>query len=287
MNTSTKARYIAWAARGWLGADRSCPGCGSPETRLLKRKHLVTALFGCDACGLMFRMPKSSQLDDHAFYQQEYQQGGTTDLPDPSELEELKRLSFAPIGRDYTGYLAVLSAIGLAPGATLYDYGASWGYGSWQFTHAGYRVLSYELSQPRARFAERYLGCQIIREPEALPERVDCFFASHVLEHLAQPQTLWELATRIVQPNGAVVLFVPNGEPGCEVRDPERYHQLWGRVHPLLLTSGSVAAMAARHNFDTLAYSSPFDLQRIAAREQGQLDGDELLIVARPRTPCP
>ena len=48
-------------------------------------------------------MPKSSQLDDHAFYQQEYQQGGTTDLPDPSELEELKRLSFAPIGRDYTG----------------------------------------------------------------------------------------------------------------------------------------------------------------------------------------
>ena len=25
VKTATRARYIAWAARGWLGADRSCP----------------------------------------------------------------------------------------------------------------------------------------------------------------------------------------------------------------------------------------------------------------------
>ncbi|HEY2595666.1 MAG TPA: methyltransferase domain-containing protein [Chloroflexota bacterium] len=284
MNTSTKARYIAWAARGWLGADRSCPACGSPRTRLLKRKHLVTALFRCDTCGLMFRMPKGSQLEDQSFYQREYQQGGTTDLPDPSELVELQRLSFAPIGRDYSGYIEVLRALGVPPGATVYDYGASWGYGSWQFAQAGYRVYSYELSQPRARFAEQYLGCQVVADPRAIPERVDCFFASHVLEHLAQPGALWQLAAETVRPDGVVVLFMPNGEPGCEVRDPERYHQLWGRVHPLLLTSASVAAMAAPHCFDTLAYSSPFDLERVAARCPGLLDGDELLVVARPRT---
>jgi 2-polyprenyl-3-methyl-5-hydroxy-6-metoxy-1,4-benzoquinol methylase len=231
----------------------------------------------------MFRMPKGSQLEDQSFYQREYRQGGTTDLPDPSELEELKRLSFGTIGRDYTGYIEVLRAVGLEPGATVYDYGASWGYGSWQFAQAGYRVISYELSQPRARFAEQHLGCKVIDEPEAIPERVDCFFASHVLEHLALPHTLWELAANALRPEGAIVLFVPNGEPGCEVRDPERYHQLWGRVHPLLLTSASVTAMAARHAFDALAYSSPFDLERIAARQPGQLDGDELLVVARPQ----
>lgn len=284
MNTSTKARYIAWAARGWLGADRSCPGCGSPRTRLLKRKYLVTALFGCDTCGLMFRMPKSSQLEDQSFYQWDYQQGGTTDMPDPSELEELQRLSFAPIGRDYTGYIEVLGALGFQPGATVYDYGASWGYGSWQFARAGYRVYSYELSRPRARFAEQYLGCQVVADPQAVPESVDCFFASHVLEHLGQPLTLWQLAAHILRPDGVVVLFMPNGEPGCEVRDPARYHQLWGRVHPLLLTSASVAAMAALYDFDTLAYSSPLDLERISTRTPGLLDGDELLVVARRRT---
>jgi predicted SAM-dependent methyltransferase len=110
---------------------------------------------------------------------------------------------------------------------------------------------------------------------------VDCFFASHVLEHLAQPQTLWRLAADVLRLDGVVVLFMPNGEPGCEVRDPERYHQLWGRVHPLLLTRASVAAMASRCHFDALAYSSPFDLERIAARGPGLLDGDELLVVAR------
>jgi SAM-dependent methyltransferase len=245
VNASTKARYIAWAARGWLGADRSCPGCGSTRTRLLKRKHLVTALFGCETCGLMFRMPKSSQAEDQAFYQLEYRQGGTTELPDPSELHELQRLSFAPIGRDYS--------------------------------------RSRRCSRP-ARFATDYLGCRVLAEPQVVPEQVDCFFASHVLEHLAHPQTLWQLASDVVKPDGAVVLFVPNGEPGCELRDPERYHRLWGRVHPLLLTGAAVRAMAARHQFDACAYSSPFDLDCIAAGRAGLLDGDELLLVARRRT---
>lgn len=281
MNTSTKARYLAWAARCWLSADRSCPGCESTRTRLLKRKHVVTALYGCDTCGLMFRMPKSSQLEDASFYQDEYEQGGTTDMPTPAALEELKRLSFAPIGRDYSGYIGVLRAIGLQPGDVVYDYGASWGYGSWQFAQAGYQVYSYEISRSRTRYAEQHLGCHVILEPENVPERVDCFFAAHVLEHLAQPQTLWRLAAKIVRSSGAVVLFVPNGEPCREREDPDGYHKLWGRVHPLLLTGASVASMAARYGFDVLAYSTPYDLERLAARIPGVLDGGELLIVAR------
>jgi 2-polyprenyl-3-methyl-5-hydroxy-6-metoxy-1,4-benzoquinol methylase len=281
MKTSTNARYIAWAVRGWLSADRSCPGCGSARTRLLKRKHLVTALYGCATCGLMFRMPKSSAMEDESFYQHDYEQGGTTRLPDAQTLEELKCSSFAPLGLDYSGYITVLGAAGIRPGHTVYDYGASWGYGSWQFARAGYDVYSYEISRPRARYAEQCLKCQVVEEPEALPREVDCFFASHVLEHLAQPATLWRIAAQVLRPAGVAVLFMPNGEPCRERRDPERYHQLWGRVHPLLLTSASVTSMAARHGFDVLTYSSPYDVEQIAARESGRLDGDELLVIAR------
>jgi SAM-dependent methyltransferase len=283
LNTSSKARYLAWAARGWLSADRSCPGCGSTCTRLLKRKHLVTALYGCDTCGLMFRMPKSSRVADQSFYQQEYEQGGTTDLPSPDALEDLKRASFAPIGRDYSGYIHVLRAVGIRPGQIVYDYGASWGYGSWQFAQAGYRVYSYEISRVRARYAEEHLDCRVVVEPESVPERVDCFFASHILEHLTEPRALWQIAADVLRPDGAVVLFMPNGEPGRERRDPERYHQLWGRVHPLLLTSASVAWMAARRGFRAVAYSSPYDSAQINAWQPGTLDGDELLVVARRR----
>jgi 2-polyprenyl-3-methyl-5-hydroxy-6-metoxy-1,4-benzoquinol methylase len=250
---------------------------------LLKRKHLVTALYGCDACGLLFRMPKSTLVEDRAFYEREYQQDATTDLPTPDALEELKRESFAPIGLDYCGYVDVLGALGIQPGATVYDYGASWGYGSWQFAQAGYRVYSYEINQVRARYAEQYLECRLVAAPEAVPEPVDCFFACHVLEHLAQPQSLWSLAARVLRPGGSVVVCMPNGEPGRERHDPERYHQLWGRVHPLLLTSTAIASMAAKHDFEAVAYSSPYDLERIAARRPGQLDGDELLVVASRR----
>ena len=158
VKTATRARYIAWAARGWLGADRSCPGCGSTRTRLLKRKHLVTALYGCDTCALMFRMPKTSPIEDRLFYQDDYEQGGTTDLPSMLELEELKRASFGPIGRNYSDYIHVLRAIGVRPGHTIYDYGASWGYGSWQFAQAGYRVYSFEIGRARARLRGRVPG---------------------------------------------------------------------------------------------------------------------------------
>jgi SAM-dependent methyltransferase len=282
MNTTAKARYLAWAARGWLVADRTCPGCASSRTRLLKRKHVVTALFGCDACGLMFRMPKSAHVEDSRFYEREYRQAGTTDLPNADELEELKRTSFARIGRDYTGYVDVLRAVGIQPGDSVYDYGASWGYGSWQFMQAGYDVCSYEIGRTRARYAERHLGCRMVAEPSAVPNLVHCFFASHVLEHLDQPQALWRIASEVLRPAGAVVLFMPNGEPDCERRDPRRYHQLWGRVHPLLLTSRSVAAMAASFGFEARAYSSPYDLGQIAAGRPGRLHGDELLVVAHP-----
>jgi SAM-dependent methyltransferase len=287
VKTATRARYIAWAARGWLGADRSCPGCGSTRTRLLKRKHLVTALYGCDTCALMFRMPKTSPVTDHAFYQRDYEQRGTTDLPSADELEDLKRASFTSIGRNYADYIQVLQAVGVRPGQSVYDYGASWGYGSWQFAQAGYRVYSFEISRARARYAAHYLDCHVIDEPLGVPERVDCFFASHVLEHLAQPRTLWRIAARVLRPDGVVVLFMPNGEPRRELHDPVRYHQLWGQVHPLLLTGISVGAMAEQHGFETHAYSSPYELERIAARGPGRLDGDELLVVARRRVGSP
>jgi 2-polyprenyl-3-methyl-5-hydroxy-6-metoxy-1,4-benzoquinol methylase len=283
MNGSAKARYLAWAARRWLSADRSCPGCGSLRTRLHKRKHVVTALYGCDTCGLLFRMPKSSLVEDRSFYEREYEQDATTNLPTEATLEGLKLASFAPIGLDYCGYVDVLRALGMQPGAIVYDYGASWGYGSWQFAQAGYHVYSYEINRARARYAEQRLECRLVNVPDGVPEPVDCFFACHVLEHLAQPQALWKLAADVLRPNGAVVVCMPNGEPGRERHDPERYHQLWGRVHPLLLTSTAIASMAAKHGFDVLAYSSPYDLDRIAARTPGRLDGDELLVVATRR----
>src|SRR5205807_2594130 len=131
---------------------------------------------------------------------------------------------FAGTEKDYSTYIAVLRAVPLGPGSVIFDFGCSWGYGSWQLRHAGFKVYSSEVSRPRARYAVEQLQCELY-DPQQLREKVDCFFAAHVIEHLPNPRDLWEIARGVLKPSGKVVLFLPNGEPSRE-RHHKSYHQL-------------------------------------------------------------
>lgn len=228
----------------------------------------------------MFRVPKASPEKEVKFYQLDYEQGFTTDCPSPHELTRLKRCSFAGTEKDYSSYVAVLRAMGLASGSTIFDFGCSWGYGSWQLRHAGYRVYSFEVSHPRARYAAENLQCELC-PPDKLPEKVDCFFAAHVIEHLTNPRVIWERALDALKPTGKLVLFLPNGEPS---REPlyKDYHHLWGQVHPLLLSPRALTRMGELYGFAVRCYSSPYNLQEFAEEALRKLTGDELLIVGTP-----
>jgi SAM-dependent methyltransferase len=284
MKTLAKATYLVWAARHWPVADRSCPGCSWPATRLLKRKHVVTGLYQCGRCSLMFRVPKGSFDEDGVFYESNYEQGFTTELPDDSALEHLKNDSFRAIGKDISGSIEILKTLGVVSQGIIYDYGSSWGYASWQLRKHGYKVYSYDVAGTRAAYARDKLGCHSLAEASDVPEKVDCLFASHVLEHLVDPKVLWKTACDVLKPDGVVVLFVPNGEPIRERLHRQTYHQLWGRVHPLLLTTGALDWMARQYGFAGVGYSSPYQLGEIARGASGRLDGEELLFVARRRS---
>ncbi len=277
MSYSNKLRYLLWAGAHFINADTSCPACSEVQTVLLRRKYGVTALYRCTSCEVMFRVPKASPEEDVQFYQRDYEQGFSTDCPTPDELTRLKRCCFAGTEKDYSSYVEVLRATRLDPGGVIYDFGCSWGYGSWQLRHAGYRVYSFEVSRPRARYAVENLQCELCT-PNELPEKVDCFFAAHVIEHLTNPRVLWEMALDVIKPAGKVVLFLPNGEPSRE-RLHGGYHQLWGRVHPLLLSPLALTRMGELYGFDVRCYSSPYNVQEIAKEALGKLTGDELLIV--------
>ena len=150
MPYSQKLRYLLWSASRIINADISCPACGEAKTILLRRKYAVTALYRCPSCEVMFRVPKSSAEASDEFYQNDYTQGFTTDCPTPDNLAKLKGTFFAGTEKDYSGYIKVLQAIGLSPGSTIFDFGCSWGYGSWQMQQSGYRVYSFEVSRPSA-----------------------------------------------------------------------------------------------------------------------------------------
>jgi hypothetical protein len=274
---SSKFRYLLWAASHFAFADKSCPACGEGNTVPVRRKYGVTALYRCPSCEVMFRVPKPSPEKEARFYQRDYQQGFTTDCPAENELTRLMECRFVGTEKDYSAYITALLALGLEPGNSICDFGCSWGYGSWQMSQAGYRVHSWEVSIPRARYAAEKMRCELCT-PDMLPEKVDCFFSSHVVEHLTNPRLLWQTARDVLKPGGKIVTFLPNGNPSIEQLN-HNYHQLWGQVHPLLLSPVALTRMGELYGFSIRCFSSPYNLREIAGGATGQLTGDELLVV--------
>jgi 2-polyprenyl-3-methyl-5-hydroxy-6-metoxy-1,4-benzoquinol methylase len=243
---------------------------------------VVSALYECVYCGLRFRVPKDSLLNNREFYQEDYWEGISANVPSDDELRALLTKGFEGHEKDYKEYIAALKASGLIAGSNILDFGAAWGYGSHQLREAGFNVVAYEISLPRARFAAEKLRITTIADPSHPPEPVDCFFSAHVMEHLPDPNVIWQIARSALKPKGLFVAFVPNGEPLVEhLHGSNRYHKSWGQLHPLFLTSKHLKYMASKYGFEANLYSAPYPLGDITNQKNGDLGGIELCIIAR------
>jgi cyclopropane fatty-acyl-phospholipid synthase-like methyltransferase len=192
-----------------------------------------------------------SEQQSNRFYQEAYVQGFTTDMPAADELCQLKEKRFAGTERDYSTYLRIMREAGVGRSSSVLDFGCSWGYGAWQLAaRAGYDVYAYEVSKPRAEYAAQQLECRMLSDPGEVT--VACLFSAHVIEHLPNPSSLWRLASKIVSPRGKVVLFTPDGDD----TDNPNYHQLWGLVHPCLLTTRWMDWSAHKFGFRGSRYPS-------------------------------
>ena len=217
-----------------------CPNCGGGVSKLVERKMVVTALRRCASCLMMFRAPTDDPRESADFYNSEYTQGFTTEVPSPLVLAEMKANSFSNTEKDYSYYIDVVRQLGGRPGHKLFDFGCSWGYGSYQFAQAGFDTLSYEISAPRRRYGVENLGVQAVSDFEAwataqeAAASVDVFFSAHVLEHVPSPSRIIDLARRVLRPGGLFVAFFPNGSEQFRSVSPI-WSKLWGEVHPNFL----------------------------------------------------
>jgi 2-polyprenyl-3-methyl-5-hydroxy-6-metoxy-1,4-benzoquinol methylase len=215
-----------------------CPNCGHSESSVVDRKYLVTQLRRCGRCSLLFRTPTDDPTKNQQFYEKEYAQGFTTELPSESALASLIATNFAGTEKDYAYYIEVLGQLGLAKGARIFDFGCSWGYGSYQLMRAGYDVVSFEVDRARRRFAREQLGVRSVDDMDALMTdpshlgRYDCFFSAHVLEHVPRPAAVIAYARKLLAPNRLFVSFTPNGCAAFRKREPVAWSKLWGEVHP-------------------------------------------------------
>ena len=201
MSKLRKIEYLMEQTQKRLfGVDTGCPNCGNKAYLSLDTKYFVSELRECVGCGLMFRFPLDRPDHGLEFYQSNYKQGFTTSLPTDEELRGLITSQFSGHEKSYAHVIQLMQLLGIAPPAKVFDFGCSWGYGSWQFLNSGFEVSSYEISLPRAEFARAKLGLSVssdmatLTTDETMFGQFDVFFSNHVIEHVPRPQDAVDLA---------------------------------------------------------------------------------------------
>jgi SAM-dependent methyltransferase len=212
-----------------------CQNCHSPRSTVVESKYLVTSLRRCSSCGILFRTPTDLPEENLAFYNKKYKQGFTTDLPDKDRLSKYLESNFSGTEKDYSHYIDAINCLNIRPGERIFDFGCSWGYGSYQFLRAGFDVLSYEISVPRREYGIRNLGINATGDFEEAAHqhsgKFDCFFSAHVLEHVPSPSKIFSAAHNLLKPGGIFLAFFPNGADQHKKLNPQ-WSKLWGEVHP-------------------------------------------------------
>ena len=283
MSGAIKLQYL-WAGMRQKLSRRmpTCPSCSSDQSDMVSAKHLVTELRRCRTCQLLYRSPMTSAAVGPRFYDECYSQGFTTELPDDQRLNELKAFGFRGTEKDYSSYISVLEALGVGPGARLFDFGCSWGYGTWQLREAGFVTEAFEISARRAEYAKGKLGLNVVWElPPARPV-YDVFFSAHVLEHVRSVAEAVAYGLACLRPGGLFVAFTPNGSEPRRRVDDWRWHRAWGLVHPNLLDD--VYYRSTWGERPSCLASDPYDLPLLqawtASRDRhvtGHLSGAELM----------
>ncbi len=270
------------------GQPRVCPYCG-PGTRLrrLRRKKFVLDILKCESCELIFRWPVESEDEADAYYQAEYGPAfPQVRLPDGARLRELMAENFAGSDLDLNAKIRVLKA--LRPEGRVLDYGASWGYGTYQLQQHGFDASGFEISRPRARFARERIGLKMfdsLNDVAALPDgSFDVIFSNHVLEHLPNLQEVFAMSARLLATGGIAFHVLPNFT-GKRAR--EGAWIMWiGEEHPVAPTIEFFRRNLPLKGFSKVLFGSePFNgsLAAALARQDGHAlsaEGDELLVVA-------
>lgn len=219
---------LSSAAKHLSGAHRACPSCGAAPAEQLDQKWLVTTFCRSSKCRLLHRIPTSDPQENETFYQEDYTEGFTTDLPSATEIQHLIASRFADSEKNYVHYLAVLSALRISPGArsssTTAAPGATAAISS---PPQATRWTPLKFPAPAA-YARTQLGVSIPALDTLLPASYDVFLSAHVIEHVPSPAAMIALGMRLLRPGGLFVCFCPNGSLPFRRRAPRDWHLMWG-----------------------------------------------------------
>ena len=280
-----KYLYLLSGLTRKIGRTNFCPSCGATNSEDIDKKFFHS-LLRCKGCELLYRWPYETAQEMQSFYQSSYKQKGlTTDLPDMKTLNELIQKKFNGTSKDFSRVIELFDAISIKKNAKILDYGANWGYGVFQFNSVGFEALGYELSKPRASYADN-LGVSVYSDWNDVVSRgpYDVVFSSHVLEHTPDPVAALRQQRSVLKPGGRIVGYVPNGSTEFKKANFDSFHKLWGFVHPVMIdevflrkTLDSLFVATGAHVDDDLNKLKIWDKR---SHWCGTLTNSELLFIA-------
>jgi 2-polyprenyl-3-methyl-5-hydroxy-6-metoxy-1,4-benzoquinol methylase len=193
-----------------------CPVCLNPATEpsltgtdvLFESSPKTFTLNACSSCRCLFLNPMPGSEEIAGFYPTQYWWNSAK----PGALKKLESI-YRKLA--LSGHIAfVTRAAGKFSGPDLLDVGCGSGTLLGLLKQRGFRPIGVDFSAEAAQTAESENGVRVVvgsLAQAAFPDRsFDIVTLFHVMEHVANPREVLSEVSRILKPDGVVVLQVPN-----------------------------------------------------------------------------
>jgi 2-polyprenyl-3-methyl-5-hydroxy-6-metoxy-1,4-benzoquinol methylase len=213
-------------ARGYQGrspcivsvvtSSMSCPVCQNPVTSpaltgsdlLFETTSKRFTLDSCGSCNCLFLNPMPGSDEIAGFYPPQY----WWDSSGRGPLKKLESVYRKLALYDHVSFIR--RAAGKQSPVDLLDVGCGTGTLLGLLQEHGFRTAGVDLSEDAARLAEARSGVRVVAGSlggAGFPDRsFDVVTLFHVMEHVTNPRQLLAEVSRILKPDGVIVLQVPN-----------------------------------------------------------------------------
>jgi 2-polyprenyl-3-methyl-5-hydroxy-6-metoxy-1,4-benzoquinol methylase len=194
----------------------TCPVCLNPATSpsltgsdlLFESTTKTFTLNACSSCRCLFLNPMPGNEEIAGFYPTQYWWNSAK----PGTLKTLEAI-YRKLA--LSGHIAFITRAAGSRGATeILDVGCGSGTLLGLLKQRGFRTMGVDFSAEAARVAETENGVRVMvgsLMQAAFPDRsFDMVTMFHVMEHVANPREVLTEVSRILKPDGVMVLQVPN-----------------------------------------------------------------------------
>lgn len=202
MNTQNK-----YVPKEWETPD--CPFCGSREYFPYEKfgSELQYQYVQCKNCTLVYQSPRPKYNQDfiNAAYGTYYQFNETLELTDNTEVSESSVDLFKQELDNILPFCKNRNVV--------LDIGAGMGTFLYAAKHSFTKAVGLDMSKQMAEWVHRKVGVEMIvtQFEEYNPaEKISLIHMSHVIEHIPNPNEWLQKAKAILEPDGILVVNVPN-----------------------------------------------------------------------------